>query len=94
MEADQTWRRLRATFPPEIVASSSEQIFYFDENGLQRRSDYDLLGTKSAHYSWAHQTFCDILVPTRRRSLAQRPDGGAIAKPILLDVEIFDATFE
>jgi hypothetical protein len=93
-ETDQTWRRLRAVFPPEIVASSPEQIFYFDENSLQRRSDHDLLGTKSAHYSWEHQTFCDIVVPTRRRSLAQRPDGSAIAKPILLDVQIFDATFE
>jgi hypothetical protein len=93
-ETDQTWRRLRAVFPPEIVASSPEQIFYFDENSLQRRADCDLLGSRVAHYSWAHQTFCHIVVPTRRRTLAQRPDGTAIAEPVLLDVEVFDATFE
>jgi len=93
-ENDQTWRRLRAFFPPDIVTSSPEQIFYFDENCLQRRADYDLLGTRVAHYSWAHQAFCDIVVPTLRRSLAVRPDGTTAPKPILLDVEVFDATFE
>jgi hypothetical protein len=93
-ENDQTWRRLRAFFPPDIVTSSPEQIFYFDENCLQRRADYDLLGTRVAHYSWAHQAFCDIVVPTLRRSLTVRPDGTAAPKPVLLDVEVFDATFE
>ena len=93
-ENDQTWRRLRALFPPDIVTSSPEQIFYFDENSLQRRADHDLLGTRVAHYSWAHQAFCDIVVPTLRRSLAVRPDGTAAPTPILLDVEVFEATFD
>jgi hypothetical protein len=93
-ENGQSWRRLRAFFPSDIVTSSPEQIFYFDENSLQRRTDHDLFGIRVAHYSWAHQTFSGILVPTLRRSLALRPDGSAAAKPILLDVEVFDATFE
>jgi hypothetical protein len=93
-ENDQRWRRLRAFFPPDIVTSSPEQVFYFDENSLQRRTDHDLFGRRVAHYSWAHQTFSDILIPTLRRSLALRPDETAHAKPILLDVEVFDATFE
>jgi hypothetical protein len=93
-ENGQTWRRLRALFPPEIVTSSPEQIFYFDENSLQRRADHGLLGMTVAHYSWAHQVFSDVTVPTLRRSLALRPDGTAAPKPVLLDVEVFDATFE
>ena len=93
-ENDQTWRRLRAFFPPDIVTLSPEQIFYFDENCLQKRADYELLGTRVAHYSWAHQAFCDIVVPTLRRSLTVQPDGTAAPKPVLLDVEVFDATFE
>ena len=93
-ENEQTWRRLRARFPPGIVTSSPEQIFYFDENGLQRRVDHDLLGTQVADYSRAHRAFSDIVVPTHRRSLALRPDGTATTKPILLDVEVLDATFE
>lgn len=88
------WHRLRARFPSEIVTHNSEQIFYFDERALQRRVDHDLLGTRVADYSWAHQTFSDITVPTLRRSQMLRPDGIVIAKPALIDVEIFDAAFD
>jgi hypothetical protein len=93
-EDEQIWRRLRALFPPHIVTSSPEQILYFDENGLQRRTDHDLLGARVAHYSSAHQAFSGIVVPTLRRSLALQPDGNVIAKPVLIDVEVFDATFK
>ena len=93
-ENDQTWRRLRALFPTHIVTASPEQIFYFDQNSLQRRVDCDLFGTRVAHYSWAHQSFSGIVVPTLRRSLVLRSDGTTVADPILFDVEIFDATFE
>ena len=92
-EQDQEWRRLRATFPPDIVTHSREQTFYFDAAGLQRRTDHDLLGIPVAHYSWAHQAFSGIVVPTLRRSLQLNPDGTVIAKPALIDVEIFDAAF-
>jgi hypothetical protein len=88
------WRRLRARFPSNIITHSSEQVFYFDEKALQRRVDHDLLGMRVADHSWAHQTFCDIMVPTLRRSQMLQPDGTIIAKPALIDVEIFDATFE
>jgi hypothetical protein len=88
------WHRLRARFPSDIVTHNSEQIFYFDEKALQRRVDHDLLGTRVADYSWAHQAFSDIMVPTLRRSQMLRSDGTVVAKPALIDVEIFDATFD
>jgi hypothetical protein len=93
-EQNQQWRRLRATFPPDVVTHCTEQIFYFDAANLQRRTDHDLLGGRAADYSWAHQTFSDIVVPTLRRSLGIGPDGTVIARPALVDVEIFDASFE
>ena len=93
-EHDQLWRRLRAVFPSDLVTHSPEQIFYFDAAGLQRRTDHDLLDTRVAHYSWAHQEFGGVVIPTLRRSLSLQPDGTPIAKPALLDVEIFDASFE
>jgi hypothetical protein len=93
-EQNQVWRRLRAVFPPTVVTHCSEQVFYFNDEGLQRRADHELFGTSVAHYSWAHQTFCGISVPTLRRSLTLNPDGTAVVKPSLLDVEIFDAAFE
>jgi hypothetical protein len=93
-EHDELWRRLRVTFPPAFVTRSSEQIFYFNSDGLQRRTDHDLLGRKVAHYSWAHQSFGGIVLPTLRRSLALEPNGTTTTKPALLEVEIFDASFE
>jgi len=93
-EHDELWRCLRAVFPPDFVTHSSEQIFYFNSEALQRRTDHDLLGRKVAHYSWAHQSFDGIVLPTLRRSLALEPNGTISTKPALLDVEIFDASFE
>lgn len=93
-ENTETWRRLRAQFPPRLVTLAPEQIFYFDESALQRRADHDLFGMKVAHSSWAHDSFGGIVVPTLRRAQTLRPDGTVIAKPVLMDVEIFDAVFE
>jgi hypothetical protein len=93
-EGSETWRRLRARFPSHIVTLAPEQIFYFDESALQRRTDHALFGMKIAHSSWAHDSFGGIVVPTLRRIQTLRPDGTVIAKPVLMDVEIFDAVFE
>lgn len=93
-EGAETWRRLRARFPSHIITLAPEQIFYFDESALQRRTDHDLFGMKVAHASWAHDSFGGIVVPTLRRIQALRPDGTVVARPVLMDVEIFDAVFE
>ncbi|MCK1407833.1 hypothetical protein [Bradyrhizobium sp. 76] len=93
-ENNETWRRLRAQFPVGLITLAPEQIFYFDHNALQRRTDHDLFGMKVAHYSWAHDSFGGIVVPTLRRAQTLRPDGTVVAKPVLMDVEIFDAVFE
>jgi hypothetical protein len=42
----------------------------------------------------AHQRFSGVLVPTLCRLLRLASDGAPIAKPSLLDIEIFDAVFE
>ena len=46
------------------------------------------------HYSWAHQAFSDILIPTLRQSSLLLPDGSVITKPAFIDLEIFDASFD
>ena len=90
-------RRLRAGFPARIVTHASTQTFYFDREGLLRRLDYaaaHLDHAQIAQMYSGHQRFSGILVPTLCRLLSVAADGVPVAKPSLLDVEIFDAKFE
>jgi hypothetical protein len=91
------WRRLRAIFPPSIATHSSAQIFCFDSDRLQRRADYRMIAAGRplvADYSSAHQKFSGITVPTLRRSLEIGHDGAVVPKPALIDMEIFDVSFD
>jgi hypothetical protein len=42
-ENGETWRRLKVTFPASIATHSAEQTFYFDQEGLLTRHDYELI---------------------------------------------------
>jgi hypothetical protein len=92
-----TLRRLRVVFPARIVTHASAQTFYFDREGFLRRLDYPAAHddhTQIAQMYSGHQRFFGILVPTLCRLLSIAADGVPIAKPSLLDIEIFDAKFE
>jgi hypothetical protein len=95
-EDGEIWRRLKVAFPSRIATHSTEQIFYFDRSGFQRRVDYTsaLSGyVRISQYSWAHQRFSGILVPTLYRSQCIDIDAKIVPMPVVLDLEIFDASF-
>ncbi|WP_176598110.1 MULTISPECIES: hypothetical protein [Sphingobium] len=76
-ENGETWRRLKAIFPPNIPSHGREQIFYFDASGILRRHDYsvDVIGgSSSANYALEPKTFGGIVYPTKRRVYATGPD--------------------
>jgi hypothetical protein len=90
-------RRLRVEFPTRIVTHASSQTFYFDREGFLRRLDYPAAHdnhTQIAQMFSGHQRFSGILVPTLCRLLIIGANGAPVAKPPLLDLEVFDATFE
>jgi hypothetical protein len=91
-----SWRRLEVWFPPRVVTHSTEQTFYFDHDELLRRIDYasELEDTRIAQLFSGHQRFSGILIPTLGTSLRIAPDGMSLAKPALVDIEIFDVVFE
>jgi len=91
-----SWRRLEVRFPPRVVTHSTGQTFYFDRDGLLRRIDYrsEPEDTRIAQLFSGHQRFSGILIPTLGTSLHIAPDGVSLAKPSLIDIEIFDAVFE
>lgn len=79
-EAGETWRRLAVTFPPSIVNHNPDQVFYYDEDFMQRRMDYspEVTGRPPiAHYTHDPKTFDGFAFPTRR--LVHRHDENGIA---------------
>ena len=90
-ESDETWRRLKVLFPPDIETHSKEQTLYFDRQGLLRRQDYnvEIDGTSgAAHYVHDHKEFSGIVFPTRRRIFRRQPDGRPASKPVIISIDL------
>ncbi|QIQ04139.1 hypothetical protein [Streptomyces liangshanensis] len=81
------WRRLAVTFPDDITVHNSEQTFYYDEDGLQRRMDYAPVvtgGIPGIHMIDGHQEVAGIVLPTRRRVFIPNPEGpGLLPDPFI-----------
>ena len=95
-ENGETWRRLKATFPPGVATHSTVQIFYVGSDGLLKRHDYDadvLGGSPAAHYVHEYRDISGLLVPTRRKVLGRRPDGTPAPDPLLVTIDLSDVEF-
>src|SRR5580692_3710279 len=90
-------RRLQVVFPARVVTHAPIQTFHFDREGFLKRLDYPAAHddrTQIAQMFSGHQRFSGILVPTLCRLLSIGAEGVPVAKPSLLDLEIFDVHFE
>jgi hypothetical protein len=79
-EHGERWRRLAVTFPKTNANHNSDQVFYFDENLIQRRMDYSPHVTGNppvAHYMHDPKTFDGFVFPTRRLVHRRDADGNA-----------------
>ncbi|MGD1224944.1 hypothetical protein AB9Q10_41730 [Streptomyces krungchingensis] len=79
-ENGEVWRRLHVEFPSSIATHSAQQTFYFGDDGLLRRLDYNVdvnVGVAVAHYVSDYRTFEGIQVPTRRRVHRRNADNSA-----------------
>jgi hypothetical protein len=68
---NETWRALRVVLPPDIASHSTVQTFYYGDDFLLRRHDYNLDiagGSNIAHYTYDFRNADGISVPTRRRA--------------------------
>lgn len=95
-EQGQTWRRLEVTAPEGALAYAREAVMYFDDDGMLRRTDFELLCSDLVSvvvYSSAHHSFSGCTVPTLHRALRRTPCSGALERRPLLDIEVFDAAF-
>ncbi|MFG2969406.1 MULTISPECIES: hypothetical protein [unclassified Streptomyces] len=79
-ENGEVWRRLHVEFPESIATHTAGQTFYFGDDGLLRRLDYEVdvnVGVAVAHYVGEYRTFEGIRFPTRRRVHRRNADNSA-----------------
>jgi hypothetical protein len=78
VEDGQSWRGLDVTFPDHIDTHNETQRYYFDDEGLLRRMDYQPVVngySPTAHYVTAHTKVDGFVVPTKRSIHIRQEDG-------------------
>jgi hypothetical protein len=73
------------------------QTFYFSQQGLLQRRDYDVEvygGIPAAHYVSELRQFSGITVPTKRRVYERVPDGRAVLDPLIVSIDLSEVRFE
>ena len=92
-EDGEAWRRLHVTFPRSIATHSTEQVFYYGADFMQRRMDYavevngDVL---VAQYQYTPKNFRGLVFPTQRRVHRRTPDGTADQSQTSITLDITD----
>ena len=95
-EQQETWQRLKVTFPPSIASHSTEQTFSFGADGLLRRHDYELEiagNTPAAHYVSDYQDVSGIMLPTKRRVFIRQPDNAPALDSVVISIDLSDIRF-
>jgi hypothetical protein len=95
-EGAEMWRVLRAYFPGSIETHSIVQDFFFGEDLMLRRHDYNVNiagGFGASQLTSNYVTANGIRLPTKRRAYTRGPDGRPILDMLMVAIDITDATF-
>ncbi|WP_294120591.1 hypothetical protein [Sphingomonas sp.] len=96
LEGAETWRVLRATFPESVETHSRVQHFYFGEDRLLRRHDYqvDIAGGFGAAQLVSDPIVAGgIRLPSRRRAYARGADGQPILDLLMVSIDVSNVQF-
>lgn len=95
-EGSQSWRVLRATFPKRVETHSRVQHFYFGEDLMLRRHDYqvDIAGGFGAAQLVLDPIEADgIRLPSKRRAYARAVDGQPIVDMLMVSIDVSNVKF-
>jgi hypothetical protein len=95
-EGSEMWRVLRACFPASIETHSLVQDFFFGEDLMLRRHDYNVNiagGFPAAQLTSDYKVANGIRVPTKRRAYTRGPDRRPILDMLMVFIDISDVSF-
>ena len=90
-EGNELWRGLRVRFPDEIASHSKEQDFYFDDDFLLRRHDYQVDvagGFPAAQYVHDLVEVEGLRFPTKRLAYVRGPNLKPIRDLLLVSIDL------
>jgi hypothetical protein len=90
-EGEEEWRVLRAYIPGRMVSHSRYQDFYFGDDLMLRRHDYqvDIAGGLLAAQLTGDYVEADgVRLPTRRRAYVRGPDARPILDLLMVSIDI------
>jgi hypothetical protein len=95
-EADETWRVLRVEFPGSIETHCAIQHFFFGEDLMLRRHDYQVNvagGFAAAQLTSEYVEVGGIRLPRRRRAYARGSDRRPIRELLMVAIDFSDLSF-
>jgi len=95
-EGAEQWQGLRVRFPEHIASHCDEQDFYFGDDFLVRRHDYqvDVAGSfPAAQYIDGMVSVQGFKMPTRRRAYVRGPDLRPIRDLLMVSIDLSDYVF-
>jgi hypothetical protein len=95
-EGPETWRVLRAYFPGSIDTHSLVQDFFFGEDLMLRRHDYNVNiagGFAASQLTSQYAVANGIRLPTKRRAYTRGPDRRPILEMLMVSIDISEVSF-
>src|SRR5262249_4050916 len=96
-KSGETWRVLRAEFPGSIETHSMVQDFFFGEDMLLRRHDYNVNiagGFGAAQLTSDSVEANGIRLPTKRRAHVRGPDRRPVKEMLMVWIDLSNVRFE
>src|SRR5262245_33222710 len=95
-EGSETWRVLHARFPGSAATHSALQDFFFGDDLLLRRHDYNVDvagGFAAAQLVYDYIEADGIRLPSKRRAYTRGTDLGPRVEPLMVSIDISDVRF-
>jgi len=96
LEGTERWRVLRAYFPGSIETHSLVQDFFFGEDLMLKRHDYNVNiagGFPASQLMSDYLQAGGILMPSKRRAYTRGPDRRPILEMLMVSIDLTDVSF-